>query len=125
MFKSNTHVSCYFFVDKGEKNITMAEKECEKLGATLPFIKSAKENRFLLNLMRNRNFWFGMQAPQKENIFYWADGTPVATTYSNWNEGEPNYKGKENCGYMYTTTYAPGEWNNNPCSETWHVLCLK
>lgn len=106
--------------------MSQGEQECQKLGATLPVIKSAEENDFLLSLMKdNGNPWLGMEAPNGDNDFYWADGTSVAETFSAWNTGEPNYPGQENCAYMYVTGGQKGKWNNNPCGQSWFTVCQK
>lgn len=42
---------CYFHVNKGKMTMGQGQDECQLLGATLPVIKSAEENDFLLNLM--------------------------------------------------------------------------
>lgn len=117
---------CYFYVDKGRMLMSQSEQECQKLGATLPVIKSAEENDFLQSLMKdNGNPWLGMEAPSGDNDFYWADGTSVAETFSAWNTGEPNYPGKENCAYMYANGDRKGKWNNNPCDGSWFTVCQK
>ena len=42
---------CYFHVNKDKMTMDQGQDECQLLGATLPVIKSAEENDFLLNLM--------------------------------------------------------------------------
>ena len=46
------------------------QEECKQLGATLPVIKSAKENDFLLSFMEdNSDPWPGMEASNRYSEF--------------------------------------------------------
>lgn len=117
---------CYFYVDKGGMKMSQSEQERQKLGATLPVIKSAEENDFLQSLMKdNGNPWLGIEAPNGDNDLYWADGSSVTETFSAWNTGEPNYPGKENCAYMDANGDRKGKWKNNPCDSYWLTVCQK
>ena len=118
---------CYFHVNKGKMTMGQGQDECQLLGATLPVIKSAEENDFLLNLMEeNGEPWLGMEASDGDNDFKWEDETSVASNFSAWAPGEPNYSGvEENCAYMYVSGNYKGMWNNNPCEQLHHVACQK
>ena len=49
----------------------------------------------------------------------WEDGSPVS--YTNWNSGEPNDAGGEDCTHMnYSTS---GGWNDYPCSRGQPFVC--
>ena len=63
----------------------------------------------------------GMIAPNGDNVFEWFDGTAVA--FSAWNTGEPNLAGSENCGSMYVSGGDKGNWNNDVCAESRHIVC--
>ena len=114
---------CYFILP-GKKDAFVGLYLCKQLGATLPIIKSAEENAFLLSLMEGRGHpRLGMIAPEGDNVFEWLDGTSVADTFSSWNTGEPNLAGSENCGRMYVSGSGKGKWNNDVCSESMHIVC--
>ena len=57
---------------------------CKQLAATLPIIKSAEENDFLVSLTEEKGDpRLGMVGPNGGNAFEWLDGTAVA--FSSWN----------------------------------------
>ena len=68
-----------------------------------------------------RSVWLGMESGNGDNVFQWVDGTQVAGGFSAWAPGEPNFRGRENYGYMYTTGFRKGKWNNN---EFWNIRSL-
>ena len=121
--ENGTH--CYLKI-KEKLTWNRGEEECLKLCASLPVIKSAAENDFLLSLTESeRSFWLGMESVERDNKFQWVDGTQVADGFSAWAQGEPNLLGKENCGYLYTVGARKGEWNNNPCEVIRSLVCQK
>ena len=112
---------CYLI--KGKMNTFEGFYQCKKYGATLPIIKSAEENAFLLRLMeKHGQTRLGMIAPNRDNVFEWLDGTSVKDTFSAWNTGEPNNKGTENCGSLYVSG-PKGRWNNDPCTTSLYIVC--
>ena len=116
---------CYFILPE-KKEAFVGLYLCKQLGATLPIIKSAEENDFLVSLTEGKGDpRLGMIAPNGDNVFEWLDGTAVADTFSAWNTGEPNLAGSENCGYLYVSGSAErtGKWNNDPCSFLRVIVC--
>ena len=96
------------------------------MGADLPVIRSAAENKFIFNLMTNQRtvtplgVWLGMSRSAVHSKFYWVDGTPLKKGhYQNWADGEPNNSTNEHCGIMYGTpgpwNVTPGKWNDLSC----------
>ena len=90
------------------------------MGGDLVIIKSADENNFIFNLVKNAQVtghgaWIGLyQKP--DTSFYWLDGTPITAGYSAWSSGEPNNvypKGPINCVYMKTSD--KGRWDDCHC----------
>ena len=59
--------------------------------------------------------WLGMESVNMDNVFHWVDGTQVDGGFSAWAPGEPNWPGKENCGFMFTAGLRKGKWINEWC----------
>lgn len=110
---------CYFILSETKKTLE-GFFLCKRHGATLPIIKSAEDNAFLLSLMEGKgSSRLGMIAPNSDSVFDWFDGTAVADTFSAWNTGEPNNLGIENCGHLLTN----GKWNDDDCSNDRLIVC--
>ena len=56
----------------------------------------------------------------KEGTYVWSDGTPW--DYSNWNPGQPNNSGNEDC---FVTNFRGNGllWNDNPCESLSTYVC--
>ncbi|KAH7705394.1 Macrophage mannose receptor 1, partial [Aphelenchoides avenae] len=53
----------------------------------------------------------------------WLDGTPFdETAYANWNAGEPNSPGRENCVELVKNS---GKWNDIACGNNRLAVCEK
>ena len=115
---------CYSILPETKEAFVRGLYLCNQLGATLPIIKSAEQNAFLLSLMEGKDDpRLGMIAPNNDNVFEWLDGTAVADTFSAWNTGEPNNPGSENCGHLYVSGSAKGKWNDDPCFIPRVIVC--
>ena len=115
---------CYSILPETKEAFVRGLYLCNQLGATLPIIKSAEQNAFLLSLMEGKDDpRLGMIAPNNDNVFEWLDGTAVADTFSAWNTGEPNNPGSENCGHLYVSRSAKGKWNDDPCFIPRAIVC--
>ena len=113
---------CYFILPE-KKEAFVGLYLCKQLEATLPIIKSAEENDFLVSLTEGKGDpRLGMIAPNGDNVFEWLDGTAVAS--SAWNTGEPNGPGSENCGMVYVSGSGKGKWNDEPCSKPREEMSL-
>ena len=66
-----------------------------------------------------KNPWIGFEDRVKAGNFKWIDGSAVAYKY--WNNGEPNYIGKERCGHIITDK--SGKWNNHYCTVLKPFAC--
>ena len=62
-----------------------------------------------------------MSDESREGGFIWADGAPV--NYINWNDGEPNNAGDEDCVVMWGDN--GGVWNDVPCNLRFNAICEK
>ena len=92
------------------------------MGGDLVKITSARENEFVLALVRDKasaskQVWIGLTFIAGD--FYWSDySVPV---YKAWAPNEPNGRSREPCGIMWTghTTHLPnrasGYWNDRIC----------
>ena len=113
---------CYFILSE-EKEAFVGLYLCKQLGATLPIIKSAEENAFLLSLTKGKGDpRLGMVATTSDRVFEWLDGTAVADTFSAWFTGEPNnLGGEENCGMLSVS--GKGKWNDELCKTSRVIVC--
>ena len=112
--------SCYYIGKTRFLKWHDARSTCQNMGGDLAIIKSAEENGFIFNLMKNAQVtgygaWIGLyQKP--DTSFYWLDGTPITAGYSAWSRGEPNNvypKGPINCVRMQT--WDKGRWDDFHC----------
>ena len=84
-----------------------ARDRCKELEASLPTIRSAEENQFIYDQIRNVpgiskwGVWIDAYR-QADGKFAWGDDTPLDGHYTNWYGGEPNdVGGNEDCVQMY------------------------
>ena len=94
----------------------------------LPIIKSATEDKFVFELIRNSETvttlgtWLGLERDKnKSKSFHWIDSSPLEGGFKNWFYNEPNNQGgNEDCVHMYGkragNSTRPGKWNDYPCS---------
>lgn len=68
--------------------------------------------------VRRQDYWIGLDDIATEGTFVWADGAQRA--YTNWNQGEPNNAGNEDCAQLRADT---GRWNDLPCDRRLGVIC--
>lgn len=101
----------YYITESG----TWIEQQlkAESLGGNLVTIDDSAENEWVRANFANYNkqqqpIWIGMSDFATENMFEWADGSPVA--YTNWASGEPNNLGNED--YVMMSDATTGEWND-------------
>ena len=135
--------ACYYIDDTPTSKQADARTTCRNTGADLPVIRSAADDKFIFNLMKNQStvthlgLWLGMNRSAVGSKFYWVDGTPLEGQYQNWADGEPNNNNNgEHCGNMYGTpgdrNVKPGKWNDLPCEYGYFgnksvpvILCQK
>ncbi|EYC21316.1 hypothetical protein Y032_0019g3749 [Ancylostoma ceylanicum] len=96
-----------------------AEKKCARKKGNLATIHSEKHNSFLADLVREKasghsamiglSLGKGSNATDREKK--WNDGK--SSNYTNWNTGEPNDHGGEDCVVMDSD----GKWNDVRCSQ--------
>ncbi|XP_041103294.1 lectin-like [Polyodon spathula] len=115
---------CYQYV-KDRKTWADAELYCLSLGGNLASIHSVEDNQAIQNLINNNDAsngytWIGGSDCFKEGSWYWTDGSKW--DYNNWNKGEPNNLGVENC--LHLNFPVPGGWNDVACSNLYPSVCV-
>ncbi len=68
--------------------------------------------------IRNQDYWIGLDDLEEEGTFAWPDG--VERPWSNWNDGEPNNAGNEDCAHIWARN---GRWNDLPCDRRQGIIC--
>ncbi|CAM9994962.1 unnamed protein product, partial [Heterosigma akashiwo] len=94
-----------------------AESACEAAGGMLASITSDEIDEELVELTGGDSAWIGLNDESTEGTYVWADDTSV--DYTNWNSGEPNNSGDEDCVEMTSS----GGWNDQSCSTTQGYVC--
>ena len=88
-------------------------------------ITSAAHNKAVYDAMAGfgANFQIGGSDAEQEGQWRWSDGTAWGA-YSNWNAGEPNNDGEEDCAIMWVNVGdANGTWNDAPCDLARPFVC--
>ncbi|XP_040292886.1 collectin-43-like isoform X4 [Bufo bufo] len=108
------------FVTSG-KELTYDESKaiCLKAGGQLATPRNSEENNAILNIAQyyNMSVYLGITDIQTEGTFRYLDGKLI--TYSNWNIGEPNQRGEEDCVEMKID----GKWNDGQCQSKRLNVC--
>lgn len=86
----------------------------QNYGASLISLQSATENACIVSELNTNGFggviWIGFNDVANEGSHVWYDQSPIV--YTNWNGGEPNNSGNEDCVQIYPD----GKWNDLKCS---------
>ncbi len=111
-----------------------AKSFCDSRGGYIPVVSSSNENSFLLNLAGRGWKWIGYYQDRDDlsNNNGWPDGCPnepagcwkwlpnEASSYTNWNTGEPNNGGgTEHCAVL---SYR-GTWYDVRCWNWYNFIC--
>jgi gliding motility-associated-like protein len=92
-----------------------AQAWAQNYGANLISVQSAAENSCIVSDLNNHGFsgiiWIGFNDIASEGSFVWYDQSPIV--YTNWNSGEPNNSGNEDCVQIYPN----GFWNDLNCGS--------
>ena len=87
----------------------------QNYGANLISLQSATENACIVSELNANSFggviWIGFNDVANEGSHVWYDQSPIV--YTNWNGGEPNNSGNEDCVQIYPD----GKWNDLNCSS--------
>ncbi|MFK7926547.1 MAG: MopE-related protein [Myxococcota bacterium] len=100
-----------------------AQSACNSWNYDLLTVDSFDEDEFAQTWLRNVNsstpWWMGFNDRSREGDWVWEDGTAV--TYTNWETGEPNDQGGEDCGQL--NFFLNGAWNDQACSLRYPFIC--
>ena len=66
--------------------------------------------------MRGSPPWLGINDIHTEGNWVWSDGSPA--NFENWQTGEPNNNGDQDCGQMYS-----GRWDDDKCQVLKSFIC--
>ena len=110
----------YQFCDDFGLDWWSAEQTCGAFGYYLVTVDDAVEDAFLAaNTGGSGEWWLGYtdQGGGNEGSWYWSAGN--GTGYTNWNPGEPNDSGNEDCAEM--AAWTNWQWNDIQCwsSKSW------
>ena len=101
-----------------------ARKHCLFLGGDLTSISDQAENNKIVALIDRSGIdevlWIGANDRRKEGTFEWTDGK--AFPFSNWNSGEPNNSGNEDCAHVHIRRYKR-RWNDEKCYGNLGFIC--
>ncbi|XP_052085147.1 uncharacterized protein LOC127722298 [Mytilus californianus] len=118
--------SCYHFQFKSKMTWNAAKTDCHRKGGFLVKIDNTVENWFLKSFIivakNPGHVWIGAHDSVQESRFIWESDNTVLT-YTDWNPGEPNNAGEEDCVHMSSAlTY---KWNDIQCSHKFSFICEK
>ncbi|XP_066910705.1 macrophage mannose receptor 1-like isoform X2 [Clytia hemisphaerica] len=113
-----------YYVSTVKKNHDQAESHCKTMGGNLVTIHSQAENDYVHKMAKSRGYldvFIGLRDVNKNGQFSWVDGSKVV--FTDWQNGEPNFKGKENCAVYQHINLAKHGWNNIYCSGVKQYIC--
>ncbi|VDI76635.1 Hypothetical predicted protein [Mytilus galloprovincialis] len=118
--------SCYYFQFKSKMTWNAAKTDCHRKGGFLVKIDNTVESWFLKSfIIIDKNpghVWIGAHDSVQESRFIWESDNAVLT-YTDWNPGEPNNAGQEDCAHM--SSGAKYRWNDVQCSHKFSFICEK
>ena len=102
------------------KSYAEAKAVCIWHGKKLVEPKSSQANNVVTQLAQSQGifrFWIGVNDIASEGTFVY-DSSGTTIVYENWNPGEPNDSGGEDC-----TEIKYGNWNDMPCTTELSFVC--
>jgi hypothetical protein len=112
-----------------------ARQTCSNAGFQLVQIETASENAWVyqtaLSRLGGEDIHIGGTDSGLEGAWMWeagpqfwsggSGGSPVGGRYANWEPGEPNDSGNEDCAEMRDF----GEWNDDDCFDSQRYVCRR
>ncbi len=108
---------CYMITSSSDRATALSS--CQSSGGTLATITSSAENLAVTNFVKSQttlSVWIGYKRVSGGASFAWEDGS--ASTYANWNSGEPNNVNEDAVELM-----SSGYWNDLAGSKSRPGLC--
>ena len=99
-------------------NYADAKARCESDGTFLVIPRSEAENIFIAGLIKDDNFWIGINDIEQEGNFIAVDGGDLP--YTNWHNHETFNEKKEGVEIRW---WDYGHWNNVAVSEQQKFIC--
>ena len=131
-------VTSVFRVFTDQLSWQAARSACQAKGGDLATISTQADNDAVLAVLRSAHSsgrwpksngyggaWIGAEDMSKEGRFDWVLDRE-GSKYSNFNQGEPNNFGNEDCVAMWgedTDGKPPGSWNDDKCSAQHPYVC--
>ncbi|XP_078671138.1 uncharacterized protein LOC144911186 [Branchiostoma floridae x Branchiostoma belcheri] len=116
--------NCFKAFPQTKPDYSWAMKACQAEGGRLAMPKDAATNAFLVQLknavLNSAAFYIGLSDQNAEGQWRFADGTALGS-YNNWNPGEPNNVGNEDCATLLPGS--GGKWNDLSCSSNLRYIC--
>jgi hypothetical protein len=107
----------YLFI-RSARTWDQARLICESFGYGLVTLNDAQEQTWLRGFEGGSAWWMGYNDIAVEGNWQWSHGT---STYLNWNSGEPNDSGGEDCAVdNYVNS---SRWNDLPCGSANYFIC--
>lgn len=99
-----------------------AEADCVDQGGHLVSLHAKNVQDFVASqafAIQDSDWWIGLNDLKNEGTFTWSDNTPF--NYMNWNGGEPNNAGEEDCANIIP--WGGGSWNDLNCDQPRPYVC--
>jgi hypothetical protein len=108
---------CYY-VDTTSKDWQTARADCIVRGSgwDLAAVGTATEQTLLQSVI-GADAWIGFSDSATEGSFAWTNGE--ALNYSNWDSGQPDNAGEEDCGRVKLG----GKWDDTSCTASHRSIC--
>lgn len=120
--KATVKGNFHFYKEKATWHDALAACQNLGLGWSLALIGSKTDNdqvASLVNAAGAGQTWIGYHDQIKEKRWQWVAGT---SKYTNWNTGEPNNAGNEDCGSMWGKPQK-NTWNDAGCNNKFPFVC--
>ncbi|XP_022090740.1 perlucin-like protein [Acanthaster planci] len=118
--------SCYRFTDE-PANWDQSKLACQTMGGKMAAPYSQEENEVIVRMAQRQNInhlWIGCNDREKEGTWV-CEGQGRGEPYFNWQPGEPNGHGTENCIEFYQPYYGGGSLNDNNCNILFRAICVR
>jgi hypothetical protein len=119
----------YFYYEASvRRSWTAARQVCQSRGLDLAMVKSAalqaELHPQLQALYVDRWYSIGGYQQVKDGPWVWVDGTPLTSTYTNWQAGRPDDAGGgQDCLIVWVIGRLQGLWDDTYCSDVSPFLC--